>query len=133
MFEPASMRIHPVFTKAIDWTGDGRADGVEVLTEFSDGFGDTCKASGELTFELFTFAERSPDTRGKRVSDPWVVPIRTADQQRERWSRTARGYSFRLAADKISADQRYVLSATYAPQTGPRLFDRVVLGPRASQ
>src|SRR5688500_3286238 len=31
LFGPAAMRIHPIFTDVKDWTGDDKADGVEVL------------------------------------------------------------------------------------------------------
>jgi hypothetical protein len=128
MFAPVSMRIHPVFTKVTDWNSDDRADGIEVVAEFQDEFGDTTKASGSFSLELFSVSPQSPDLRGRRISDPWLVDIRSADQQRQRWSRTARAYSFRLQAEKLSVTDRYVLTASFAPESGGRLFDRLVLG-----
>ncbi len=128
MFAPTKLRIHPVFSKISDWTGDGKADGIDVLVEFQDAFGDTCKGRGTLNFELFGFADESPDSRGRRICDPWLVEIASADQQRQRWSRTGRGYSFRLAVDRISAADRYVLAGTFSQAGGQRLFDRLVIG-----
>jgi len=48
-FSATSMRIHPIFTQVKDWSGDGKPDGIEVLMEFQDQFGDPAKAAG--TFE----------------------------------------------------------------------------------
>src|SRR5690554_6153710 len=48
MFDPAAMRIHPVFTQVKDWTGDGQPDGIEALVELTDQFGDPTKGSGKV-------------------------------------------------------------------------------------
>lgn len=130
MFSPRTVRIHPVFTKIASWSGDERAEGIEALVELRDQFDDTCKGAGSLVFELYEFRTNQPDPRGKRLYNPWQVDINTVQSQRDRWDNTSRSYSFRLAADGISATGRYVLTVSFTPTTGQRLFDRVVLGSR---
>jgi hypothetical protein len=132
MFEPAAMRVHPVFTQVKDWTGDGRPDGVEAVVEFTDAFGDPTKASGQVLFELFDYRPRSPDPRGRRVVNPWVGSLVNADEQKAHWSRPARSYSFQLAYPAVSLDKTYVLTATFEKEGGGRFFGQAVIeGERA--
>jgi hypothetical protein len=128
MFAPRAVRIHPVFTKITSWSGDERPEGIEALVELRDQFDDTCKGAGSLVFELYEFRTNQPDPRGRRIYNPWQVDIATVEEQRERWSKTGRSYTFRLAADRISANGRYVLTVSFTPTNGNRLFDRLVLG-----
>lgn len=128
MFAPKAVRIHPVFTKIASWSGDERPEGIEALVELRDQFDDTCKGAGSLVFELYEFRTDQPDPRGKRLYNPWQVDIDTEEEQRERWSKTGRCYTFRLAADRINENGRYVLTVSFTPTGGTRLFDRIVLG-----
>jgi hypothetical protein len=128
MFDPQQMKIHPVFTKVSDWTGDGKPDGIEVLAELRDSFGDTTKAAGSFVFELYAHQPNSADPRGPRVANAFVGPVDTPDTQRQRWSSTARCYAFRLEFPNASARQSYVLNATFTPVGSKRLFDQMVLG-----
>jgi hypothetical protein len=126
MFAPVAMRIHPIFTDAKDWNGDGRIDGIEALLEFEDQFGDPTKASGSVIFELFTYRKNNPDPRGERVVNPWVGSLRTLADQQARWNRTSRTYVFQLEYPGIRADTNYVLAGTF--DTGQtRFFDQIVL------
>jgi hypothetical protein len=126
MFAPVAIRIHPIFTDAKDWTGDGRIDGIEALLEFEDRFGDPTKASGSVIFELFTYRRNNPDPRGDRVVNPWVGSLRTLADQQARWNRTSRTYVFQLEYPGIRQDTNYVLAATF--DTGQtRFFDQIVL------
>ena len=129
LFAARTARIHPVFTKILDWTGDDKPDGIEALIELNDRFGDPTKAAGTFTFELFEYRADQPDPRGRRLFNPWLGAAVTEDEQRERWSRTGRSYSFRLQAERLSFAGPYVFSVTFQPSDGgPRMFDRVVLG-----
>ena len=132
LFVAREVKLHPVFTRINDWTGDGRPDGVDALVELHDQFGDTTKGAGTFTFELFQFRQDQPDPRGRRLSNPWVVEVVTEDQQRARWSKTSRCYTFRLQSDSIGRGP-YVLSVTFTPTSGARSFDRVVLTPRLGE
>jgi hypothetical protein len=128
LFAASAMRIHPIFTQVKDWTGDGRPDGIEVLLEFQDRFGDPTKAAGTVLFELYEYRQGVPDGRGPRVANPWRGPLETYDDQRARWNRTSRTYSFQLAWGQIQAARSYVLTATFKPVgAGPRLVGRLVL------
>jgi hypothetical protein len=142
MFGAANMRIHPIFSQVKDWTGDGKPDGVEALLEFDDGFGDPTKSSGSVVFELFDYRQYNPDPRGTRVAEPWVASLASPADQKARWNRTSRTYAFQLAAEGISDNRSYVLTASFdrrQPTTGnaagatasssqpPRLFDRIIL------
>jgi hypothetical protein len=133
MFRAVSMRIHPIFTRVRDWTTDQRPDGIDALIEFQDQFGDPCKASGTVIFELFEFQKFDPERRGPRVCNPWIGSLRTLADQRERWNRTSRTYSFPLEYDQISPRRSYVLTAQFQLQDGlgGRFFDQIVLEPPA--
>lgn len=128
MFAPRAVKLHPVFTKISSWSGDERPEGIEALVELRDQFDDPCKGAGSLVFELYEFRANQPDPRGRRLFNPWQVDIDTVQQQRERWSKTSRCYTFRLAADRIAYQGRYVLAVSFMPTSGSRLFDRVVVG-----
>lgn len=132
MFGPVAMRIHPIFTQVKSWTGDDRPDGIEVLIEFQDQFGDPTKASGTCVFELYNYEQFSPDPRGTRLANPWIGDISTVDGQRQRWNRTSRTYGFQLEFDRVRAENYYVLTATFELAGGGRFFDRVILEPDLS-
>ena len=126
LFAPVSMRIHPIFTDVKDFNGDGWPDGVEALLEFQDQFGDPTKAAGEVIFELFAFRPYHADPRGERVVNPWLASVNTLAEQKARWNRTSRTYSFQLEFPQVREEQSYVLTAAF--DTGrTRFFDRVVL------
>lgn len=132
MFGPASMRIHPIFTRLRDWDGDSKPDGIEALIEFQDQFNDPTKASGKVLFELYDYRPGWPDPRGQRLANPWIGSLQTLEDQRERWNRTTGTYSFRLAYPQIRDDRTYVLTAIFELAGGGRFFDRMILEPSAS-
>jgi hypothetical protein len=133
LFAARAVKIHPVFTRITDWTGDGKLDGIDALVELRDQFGDTTKGAGTFTFELFEVRQDRPDGKGRRVSDPWHAEVITPDQQRARWSKTSRCYTFRLQSSEASKGS-HMLAVTYAPAGGgPRSFDQVVLTARATE
>src|SRR4051794_4963159 len=130
MFGPSSMRIHPIFTRIKDWTGDNIPDGIDALVEFQDQFGDPTKASGTVIFELYQFEKFTPQRKGLRIGNPWVGRIVTEREQRDRWNRTSRTYTFPLAFAGIRTDLTYVLTAEFTPVGGGgRFFDQLVLEP----
>lgn len=133
LFAAKAVKIHPVFTRITDWTGEGKLDGIDALVELRDQFGDTTKGAGSFTFELFELREDRPDGKGRRVSDPWHAEVITPDQQRARWSKTSRCYTFRLQSAE-AAKGSHILSVTYAPSGGgPRSFDQIVLTARPTE
>lgn len=127
-FGPTAMRLHPVFTRVKDWSGDDRPDGIEAMVEFQDAFGDPTKASGRVIFELFEFKPNQPDPRGPRVANPWVGSLATLGDQRDRWNRASRTYTFPLSLPKLDAGRTYVLTAQFDDAaTSRRFFDRLIL------
>lgn len=140
MFAAESMRIHPIFTRMKDWTGDGQIDGIEALLEFQDAFGDPTKATGKVIFELFEYRPDEPDAKGVRVVNPWIGSLSNVQDQRVRWNRTSRTYGFQLALDQALTHRAYVLTATFeranAGEGGAsvgRFFDRLILEPRKQE
>ena len=127
MFGPAKMRLHPVFTQVRDWTGDGVPDGIEALVELDDTFGDPTKAAGTVLFELYPYRPYDPNPRGDRIVAPWEGRLLSVDDQRTRWSRTSRTYTFQLAYPKISGSQSYVLTAMFDLAGGGRFFDQMII------
>jgi hypothetical protein len=129
LFAPAAMRIHPIFTRVKDFNGDNYPDGVDALLEFQDQFGDATKASGRAIFELYAFQKFDPTHKGKRLCNPWIGSLDTLDDQKMRWNRTSRTYSFPLQYDQISATNTYVLTAEFQLSGGGRYYDQIVLEP----
>jgi hypothetical protein len=127
MFAPTTMRIHPIFTRVRDWTGDGKPDGIEALLEFQDQFADPAKAMGTVIFELYEYRAGYPDPRGDRLANPWIASLMTLGEQREHWNRTSRTYSLQLAYPAISPKRNYVLTAIFERAGGGRFFDRMII------
>lgn len=123
------MRIHPVFTQIRDWNGDRRADGIEVMIEFQDVFGDPAKAAGEFVFEVFDFQPGHPDPRGPRVAGPFLASTAAPASQYAHWSRTSRAYAFQLAFENVSPNRPYVLGAIFERTGRDRFMDRLILEP----
>ena len=128
-FAPVSMRLHPVFTRVADWTGDGRADGIEAIVEFYDRFDDPAKASGTMVFELYDHDPAAPDGRGRRIGQTWTGSLVTLDLQAARYNRQLRGYEFKLDRPGLGG-QTLALLARFNPLAGRRLEDTAVLTPR---
>jgi len=126
-FGATTMRIHPIFSQVKDWSGDGKPDGIEVLIEFQDQFGDPAKAAGTLMFEVYDYRIANPDPRGQRLANPWIGSIATLEDQRSRWNRTSRTYTFQLAFPQVDKTKSYVLTAMFRSTSGGRFFDRIVL------
>ena len=127
MFGPAAVRLHRVFTRVRDWTGDGTPDGVEALVELRDQLGDPTKAAGKLVFDLYKLRSPAPDPRGVEIAGPFVADLSTLEDQKNYWSRTSRTYTFQLEAP-VKTDQSYVLTVSFQPMQGGRLFDQMILG-----
>jgi hypothetical protein len=130
LFAPTDLRVHP-FTAVKDWTGEGRADGVEVLLELQDRFRDPTKATGSVLFELYAFRQNFPDHRGDRLA-AWRGSLLTLEEQKAHWNRISRTYSFQLAYPDVRADRSYVLQVWF-DEGGRRLTSQVVLEPQQEE
>lgn len=130
LFGPSELRVHP-FTAIKDWTGEGRADGVEVLVELLDRFKDPTKATGTLIFELYQFRKNYPDVRGERLV-AWRGSLLTLEDQRMHYNRISRTYSFQLAYPDVRLDKNYVLQVWFE-HAGKRLTSQVILESQESK
>jgi hypothetical protein len=128
-FAPVAMRIHPIFSRVKDWSGDNYPDGIEALIEFQDQLGDATKASGRVIFELYSFQKFDSERKGNRLANPWIGSLETTEDQRLRWNRTSRTYSFPLAFDQVSPGGTYLLTAQFQLSNGGRFYDQIVLEP----
>lgn len=126
LFGPTAMRIHPVFSGIKDWKDDPSPDGFEVLLEFQDRFGDPTKAAGVVIFELFEYRPGHSEPRGQRLENPWRGSIQTAADQRARWNRTSRTYTFKLEYPAVSTARSYVLTATFRAIGGGGFFSQMI-------
>jgi len=151
MFGPASIRIHPTFTQVRDWSGAGKPDGIEATLEIQDPFGEPTRATGRVTFELYTYRKEFPDVKGRRLSQPWIAELNTREQQQEHWNSALRAYTFQLHFPEISAKVSYVLTAQFDLNTAPaasqpatspttsasrpagRLFDQLIIEPQGEE
>jgi len=128
MFGAQAVRIHPTFTRAKDWNGDGKPDGIEAVLELQDEFGEPTRATGTARFEVYQYRPYHPDPRGKRVEQVWQWPVLSRQEQVDHWSRALRAYSFKIPYDP--GNRTVVLAATFELDGGtPRLFDQIILEP----
>ena len=133
LFGPVAMKLHNIFTQVKSFSGGTSPDGIEAVLEFDDQFGDPTKAAGAVIFELFDFQTGNPDPRGARLVEPWTASLATVAQQHAHWRREIGAYSFLLADDRVRLDHDYVLTATFEPLTGQRLFAQTVIASQSSK
>jgi hypothetical protein len=123
MFGPATMRLNPTFTRVVD-------NRLSADVELLDAFGDLTKGAGSVTLALHLYEEGSADVRGDPAGEPVRYDLSAEGAQERHWQGVVRTYRFTTPWRRLEAGRRYVLSATYEPATGGRLFDRIVLTPR---
>lgn len=134
-FSPAKLRLHPTFTQIHDWTGDKKPDGVDVVVELLDSFGEPTRGRGTLLFELWSYRKYDPNVLGSRIVDPWKRTILTREEQDALWNKTLRAYTFQLPFDKANPTREYILTASFETAGGAdkpngiRLYDRLILEP----
>ena len=152
MFGPTGIRIHPTFTQVRDLTGAGKPDGVEATLEILDQFGEPTRATGRVMFELYSYRKDMPDVKGRRLSEPWIAPLNTKEQQTEHWNSALRAYTFQLHFPQISTHEYYVLTAQFdmngdvaaggattrpstaaSAQASGRMFDQLIIQPGSDE
>ena len=121
--------------------------------EILDQFGEPTRATGRVMFELFSYRKDTPDVKGRRLSEPWIAPLDTREEQTERWNSALRAYTFQLHFPEISTKEYYVLTAQFdlngdgaaagvattqgattstsqaAGHSGWRMFDQLIIQP----
>jgi hypothetical protein len=134
-FSPHKLRIHPIFTQVKDFEGDKAPDGIEVVVELLDNYGEPTRGRGTLLFELWSYRKQNANMLGSRTCEPWRATLLNRAEQDERWSKALRAYSFTLKVPKIDQSKEYVLTASFETAGGAdkpggiRLYDRLVIEP----
>ena len=126
MLGPASLRINPTFTRPAD--GAVQAD-----VELIDAFGDPTKGAGTLTLALFEYDAEGAAVKGDAAGEPRQYDLATDVGQRRHWQAVVRTYRASYPLGNLDASRPYVLRAIFTPTRpdSPRLFDELVLRPRA--
>jgi len=120
---PKTIEIQHYLTRPRDFTGDGNADGLEVVLVARDSFGDSVKCVGTFHFELYTMRLASGDKLGERIGF-WPVTINSDKSMVQYWDRVTRSYLFKLQlSDGRLAPGRYVLTAQLITPAGTKLYD----------
>jgi hypothetical protein len=118
---PTRIEIQRYLTRPVSFSGDGSADGLEVVLAAYDAAGDLTKVVGTFHFELQT--RRLAERVGTRVAF-WPLAVNSPEAMRMYRDPLSRFYQFPLELDQkpLPAGQ-YVLSVWLHLPAGRRLFD----------
>jgi hypothetical protein len=125
---PASVNIVGPFTRFCSFDHDGPFEGIELLLQPINSFGDPVNIAGGLIVELYAFQKASGDNRGAKL-EQWDIVIATERDQREYWNRTTSMYEFQLEFNTVSLapGEKYVLEVIYNTPLGEHMLDDHVL------
>lgn len=119
---PKSIHVHPL--TGGPRTFDNGTRGLEVQIAAKDAFGNSAKAFGEFTFELYDFQPNSIEPKGARLA-VWEQTTLDASENLKFWDETRRMYEFRLQWDQIPGPgKKLVLVARFASPFTERLFSQ---------
>lgn len=115
-FWPTSMRFHPL-TRAVH-EGSANELVIEARIEFLDSDGETSKAAGQLTLQLYADVQ-SPS--GPDALRTWNQDLRDLSINRQRYDDITRTYLFRLEMDQTELPQGAQLRAFFLSIDGQHL------------
>ena len=126
---PQQIRIVEAFTGFKSFDEDDVPDGIELLLQPVDSFGDSVKIAGVVRVELYAFLQASGNEKGDRVCAPWDVPLLTEDDQERYWNKITGMYEveLELPAGIRPTGSKYVLEVTYNTPLTTHMFDECVL------
>lgn len=120
---PKKLQIQRYLTRPVRLEGAGEPDGIEVILQALDSFGDPVKCVGTFHFELRQQRLASSDRLGRRVGF-WKLTIDTTEKMVQYWDRLARFYRFPLRMrEGVVPPGQYILTATLLTPTGEKLYD----------
>ena len=91
-----------------------------------DAFGNSAKAFGDFTFELYEFQPNSIEPKGTRLA-VWEQTTLEARENLKFWDETRRMYEFRLQWDQAPAPgKKLVLVARFSSPFSERLFAQYI-------
>jgi hypothetical protein len=125
---PEQIEILP-FTRITSFDADEVPDGLQVVIQPTDRFGDPVKAVGYFYFELWTHRDASADRKGERLAY-WDRSLTSADDVKLSWTH-ARMYEFQLAwtrgLEAVRPNRKYILIASYRTPWDETIQDEYVI------
>lgn len=126
---PAEVNIVGPFTRFCSLSSGKQLDGIDLLLQPINTFGDPVNISGHLIAELYEFRQASGDCKGAELQQ-WDISLTTEREQRKYWNRTTSMYEFRLHLDRSALGrphQKYVLEVTYNTPLKEHMVDEYVM------
>jgi hypothetical protein len=111
---PQEVQIVEAFTEFKSFDDDRIPDGLEVLLQPTNAFGETVNIVGGLRFELYSYQQASGIPAGKRYQQ-WDVVLASKDDHQRYWNKATQMYEFQLLFDveTIPREEKYVVQVTY--------------------
>jgi hypothetical protein len=129
MFTPVKMRVHPLSRVIPEITGATPTPPIiEGRLEFTDQFGDVCKAAGPVYCEAFKYDSLTPNHHGDRLG-LWNFDLSKPRENKQHWDAITRTYLFKLPLlpASLKKQTRLILAATFTLPSGRRLTDDITL------
>lgn len=125
---PQEVNIVGPFTRFRSFDEDERPDGIELLIQPVNSFGDPVNIAGDVIVELYEFRRASGDDKGAQLQH-WDIPLASRADQEAYWNRTTSMYEFRLQLDPATLPQarKYVVLVTYNTPLGEHMITEHVL------
>lgn len=125
---PDRVSIVGPFTRFRSFNDDDRLDGIELLLQPVNTFGDPVNIAGSVIIELYEFRQASGDNKGAKIRQ-WDVSLASERDQRTYWNRTTSMYEFQLQFDPATLPpcEKYVLQVIYNTPLQEHMLDEHVL------
>lgn len=125
---PAEVNIVDPFTRFCSFDNNSRPDGIELLLQPVNSFGDPVNIAGTVIVELYAFGQASGDNKGAKL-EQWDIALMSERDQRMYWNRTTSMYEFQLQFNQaaLSPNHKYVLQVTYNTPLKEHMLDEYVL------
>lgn len=126
---PDEIRIVEAFTGFRSFDQDERPDGIELLLQPMDTYGDPVKIAGTVRVELYAFLPASGEPKGERLCEPWEVPLLTEQDQKRYWNNVTGMYEIPLKfpTDLSPKGDKFVLRVTYNTPLSEHMTDEFVM------
>jgi hypothetical protein len=124
-YAPAKIHITPLtgIVGSADAQGSSKID---IYVSLLDSFGSQVKSPGVFRFELYEYAQRSAEPKGRRIAIWPDIDLTISADNNHYWQDFLRLYEFNLPLE-LQGDQNYVLQMTFLSVGGKRLSDEIVL------
>ncbi len=127
------IRYAPIKTDIMPLTefihgGDAQQAHINLYISLIDSFGSQIKSPGVFRFELYEYAPRSAEPKGKRVILWPEIDLSDTVTNHQYWRDFLRAYEFDLPFD-AALNQNYILQVTFLCPGGKRLLNEFLLKP----